>query len=337
MWTEIPKVEDIIKEVFTIEEKESFERLAIQVFHFQYQHNDLYRKYADLLGTTPKTVEELTSIPFLPISFFKTHTVQTTQFSPSLVFESSGTTGSQTSRHWVKEPFLYEASFRKGFEKFYGPIENYCFLALLPSYLERGNSSLVYMVKGLMEISRHPLNGFYLYDFDGLAATLTDLQQKRQKTMLFGVTYALLDFAEAFPMQLNNTIVMETGGMKGRKKELVRSEVHQELKNAFGLSAIHSEYGMTELLCQAYAAEEGRFFVPPWMKVFVREEDDPKALSGPLNKPKTGAISIIDLANLYSCSFIATEDLGTLYPDGSFEVLGRMDNSDVRGCSLLAV
>ena len=337
MWIEIPKAEDIIKEVFTIPDFDTFQRLALKVFHFQYQHNDLYRKYTDLIGAKPEAINDANSIPFLPISFFKTHTIQTTQFSPALVFESSGTTGSQTSRHWVKVPFLYETSFRKGFEKVYGPIEEYCFLALLPSYLERGHSSLVYMVKGLMDISNHPLNGFYLYDFAGLAATLTDLQQRGQKTMLFGVTYALLDFAEAYPIHLNHTVVMETGGMKGRKKELVRSEVHQVLKKAFGLPTIHSEYGMTELLSQAYATAEGRFFAPPWMKVFVREEDDPKALSGPLDKPKTGALSIIDLANIYSSSFIATEDLGTLYPDGSFEVLGRMDNSDVRGCSLLTV
>jgi hypothetical protein len=337
MWTEIPTAEDIIKELFTIENEAAFQQVALQVFQYQFQHNDLYRRYAELLGASPNTVNELTGIPFLPISFFKTHSVQTTNFTPSLVFESSGTTGSQTSRHLVKEPSLYETSFRKGFERFYGPIEEYCFLALLPSYLERGSSSLVYMVKGLMDISKHPQNGFYLYDFAGLAATLTDLERRGQKTMLFGVTYALLDFAEAHPIPLTNTIIMETGGMKGRKKELVRSEVHQALKDAFGLSTIHSEYGMTELLSQAYATEGGRFFAPPWMKVLVREEDDPKALTGPISKPKTGAISIIDLANLYSCSFIATEDLGTLHPDGSFEVLGRMDNSDVRGCSLLAV
>lgn len=337
MSIELPKAEDIIREVLAIDDATTFHRVALKVFRFQYANNALYRKYADLTGATPDGVKDIKDIPFLPISFFKSHTVQTTDFSPQVVFESSGTTGSQTSRHFVKEPSLYESSFTKGFERFYGPISEYCFLALLPSYLERGSSSLVYMVKGLMETSRHPLNGFFLYDHESLAAALSELQKRNQKTMLFGVTYALLDFAAAHPMPLNNTIVMETGGMKGRKKELVRSEVHDELKKAFGLSAIHSEYGMTELLSQAYSREGGRFYTPPWMKVLVREEDDPKAVFEAAQKPKTGALSIIDLANLYSCSFIAAEDLGTLHPDGSFEVLGRMDNSDVRGCSLLAV
>lgn len=337
MSIEIPKAEDIIKKVFAIEDAAAFNRVALEVFRYQYSNNELFCKYADLTGATPDGVKDIKNVPFLPISFFKSHAVQTTEFLPQLVFESSGTTGSKPSRHYVKDPSLYELSFTQGFEQIYGPISDYCFLALLPSYLERGSSSLVHMVRGLMDISRHPLNGFFLYDFEGLAASLSELQKRNQKTMLFGVTYALLDFAAAHPMPLNNTIVMETGGMKGRKKELVRSEVHETLKEAFRLSAVHSEYGMTELLSQAYAQAGGRFYAPPWMRVLVREEDDPKAVFEAGQAPKTGALCIIDLANLYSCSFIAAEDLGTLYPGGSFEVLGRLDNSDVRGCSLLAV
>lgn len=334
---ELPKQEDLIRKVFALDSEEAFRQVALNVFRYQYQHNELYRQYTDLTVSAPAEVNDIRSIPFLPISFFKTRNVQTTDFQPRLLFESSGTTGSQVSRHYIKEPDLYKSSFVKGFERFYGSIKDYCFLALLPSYLERGSSSLVYMVKELMDISGHPLNGFYLYDFEELAKKLSDLEKDHQKTLLIGVTYALLDFAAQYSLPLKHTILMETGGMKGRKKEMVRSEVHETLKAAFGLKSIHSEYGMTELLSQAYAKEAGRFFTPPWMKALLRDEDDPKSVSGTSATKKTGAINIIDLANLYSCSFIATEDLGTLHPDGSFEVLGRMDNSDVRGCSLLVL
>lgn len=337
MRIEIPKAEDLIRKLFAIDGAGAFEDVALEVFRYQYAHNELYRRYADLTASGPRQVKGISDVPFLPISFFKTHTVQTTAFSPQLVFESSGTTGSQVSRHYIKEPALYETSFIKAFEALYGPATDYCFLALLPSYLERGSSSLVYMVRDLMQQSRHPQSGFFLYDFEELAARLQYLDGSGQKTILIGVTYALLDFAAQHPMALENTIIMETGGMKGRKKELVRSEVHETLMQAFGVPSIHSEYGMTELLSQGYARGGGRFVAPAWMNVLVREEDDPKSVITKPARPRTGVMNIIDLANLYSCSFVATEDLGTLHPDGSFEVLGRIDNSDVRGCSLLAV
>lgn len=337
MCTEIPKAEDLISKLFAIDGDRAFEEVALDIYRYQYGNNELYRRYADLTASGPDRVKQVGDIPFLPISFFKTHPIQTNAFLPEIVFESSGTTGRQVSRHLVKDPSLYETSFTKAFEAFYGPATDYCFLALLPSYLERGSSSLVYMVKELMERSGHPLGGFFLYDFEALAARLAELERRGQKTLLIGVTYALLDFAAQYPMPLRNTIIMETGGMKGRKKELVRSEVHEALTHAFGVPSIHSEYGMTELLSQGYARGGGRFHAPAWMKVLVREEDDPRSVITATDRPRTGAINIIDLANLYSCSFIATEDLGTIHPDGSFEVLGRIDNSDVRGCSLLAV
>jgi hypothetical protein len=337
MWTEIPKAEDLIRKLLAIDGAAAFREAALDVYRYQYGNNELYRRFADLTASAPGQVSEVHDIPFLPISFFKTHAVRTTDFSPRIVFESSGTTGSQVSRHFVKEPALYESSFIRAFEAFYGPASDYCFLALLPSYLERGSSSLVYMVKELMERGGHPKSGFFLYDFKELATRLEELEGSGQKTILIGVTYALLDFAAQHPMPLRNTIIMETGGMKGRKKELVRSEVHEALIQAFEVPTIHSEYGMTELLSQGYAQGGGRFYAPAWMNVLVREEDDPKSVIEPLSGPRTGAINIIDLANLYSCAFIAAEDLGTIHPDGSFEVLGRIDNSDVRGCSLLAV
>lgn len=337
MCTEIPKAEDLIRKLFAINGDRAFEEVALDMYRYQYGNNELYRRYADLTASGPDRVKKVGDIPFLPISFFKTHPIQTNAFLPEIVFESSGTTGSQVSRHLVKDPSLYEASFTRTFEAFYGPATDYCFLALLPSYLERGSSSLVYMVNKLMERSGHPLGGFFLYDFEVLAARLAELESSGQKTLLIGVTYALLDFAAQHPMPLENTIIMETGGMKGRKKELVRSEVHEALRQAFRVPSIHSEYGMTELLSQGYARGGGRFVTPAWMNVLVREEDDPKSVITITDRARTGVMNIIDLANLYSCSFVATEDLGTLHPDGSFEVLGRIDNSDVRGCSLLAV
>ncbi|MEI6948313.1 acyl transferase [Paraflavisolibacter sp. H34] len=313
----------------------SFTEKALRAFAFQYAGNPLYERFAGALNCRPGTVRTIGQIPFLPISFFKSHNIATSSFTPEVVFESSGTTGSVNSRHLVRDAGLYEKSFVAAFEAAYGPITDYCILGLLPSYLERGSSSLVYMVKRMIEISGHPQNGFYLYDHRQLAQTLQRLEGAGQKALLIGVTYALLDFAEAFPMPLHHTIVMETGGMKGRKKELLRDEVHALLQGAFGLAHIHSEYGMTELLSQAYSKGHGRFYPPSWMRVLVREEDDPLAVAAATDRPLTGALNIIDLANLYSCSFIATEDVGRLYPDGSFEVLGRMDASDVRGCSLM--
>jgi Acyl-protein synthetase, LuxE len=312
-----------------------FEELALQVFHFQYQHNELYRRYVDTLHTDISSVTLVEQIPFLPISFFKTHAVRSGFTTEALLFESSGTTGQVPSRHYVKDAAIYLQSFRKGFEREYGPADQWCIVGLLPSYLERQHSSLVYMVDQLVRDSGHPLSGFYLYDHEQLAERLQQLEASGQRTLLIGVTFGLLDFAEAFPMPLSNTILMETGGMKGRKEEMTRAQVHAVLSDAFPGAPIHSEYGMTELLSQAYAKEEGIFECPPWMKVIVREEDDPFAVHQ--NKNTRGVINVIDLANLYSCSFIATEDAGRLYADGRFEVLGRVDHSEVRGCSLMAV
>lgn len=314
-----------------------FTNKAVQLFRFQYETNAVYKRFAEAINCHPEKVERLEQIPFLPISFFKQFTVTATAFAPQVIFESSGTTGTQTSRHFVKEVSVYEHSFFTGFEQQYGPVQDYCILGLLPSYLERGSSSLVYMVQKMMEKSGHPLNGFYLYNYEQLAETLKKTEAAGQKVLLIGVTYALLDFASAYPMPLKQVLVLETGGMKGRKKELLRTEVHNLLQQAFHLPQVHSEYGMTELLSQAYAKKNGRFFPPSWMKVCIREEDDPFAVYTTVPKPTTGAINIIDLANIYSCAFIATEDIGRLHPEGSFEVLGRMDNSDIRGCSLLAV
>ena len=254
-------------------------------------------------------------------------------FEPEKVFVSSGTSGMITSRHAVKSLDLYEKSFLNGFARFYGEIGEWCVLALLPAYLERENSSLVYMADRLIEASGHEDSGFYLYNYQELSHTIAKLEARGQKTLLLGVTFALLDFSEAFPQQLKHTVVMETGGMKGRGRELTRSELHKVLTLRLGVNEIHAEYGMTELLSQAYSAGNGRYFCPPWMKVYVRSEDDPLAVSA----IGTGILQVIDLANIYSCGFIATQDVGTVYADGSFEVLGRMDNSDLRGCSLLIV
>lgn len=327
---EIPKAADL--QVFAISGPEQFRSLALQVFRFQYHNNPVYRQYCNLLKTQPEAVSSVEQIPFLPIGCFKTHVVATTVYDPRIIFESSGTTGKASSRHFIRDEALYRKSFLQCFELFYGKPENYCILGLLPSYLERGNSSLVYMVQELVAGTGNPDSGFYLHDFERLSQTLQRLEQMRQKVLLIGVTYALLDFAERFPMALRHTIVMETGGMKGRRQELLREEVHHLLRNAFSIPAIHSEYGMTELLSQAYAKKDGKFQAPPWMRVLVREEDDPFIF---LPIGKTGGLNIIDLANLYSCSFIATEDIGALHEDGTFSVAGRQDHAALRGCSLL--
>jgi hypothetical protein len=311
----------------------SFDDRCLEMFRFQYQNNQIYRQWCDALGRNDSNVKTVEQVPFLPISFFKTHQVVITSFDPEIVFESSGTTGMISSRHYVKDTRLYKESFSKAFEQFFGQPSGYCILALLPSYLEKGSSSLVFMVDELVKQSGHELSGFYLYEHKQLAERLWHLEKAGQETILFGVTYALLDFAEAFPLQLKNTIIIETGGMKGRKKEMTRSEVHGILKTQFGLPAIHSEYSMTELLSQAYSKGEGKFVCPPWMKILLRSEDDPLELY----RSGRGVINVIDLANIYSCAFIATDDAGKLSDDGNFEVLGRIDNSDARGCSLLAL
>lgn len=330
---EIPKTDQWNKKVFAISNEDAFESIALEAYHFQYHNNLVYQAYCNALHKTPGVVKSVATIPFLPISFFKTHAVVSTHFEPELVFKSSGTTGATTSTHYVKSAALYEESFFKCFQQFYGAVENCCVLGLLPSYLERGQSSLVYMVQRLIEKSQHASSGFYLYDFEKLSSTLNELEAKGQKTILIGVTYALLDFAAQYPISLKNTIVMETGGMKGRKKELTRMELYDELKAAFGVAEIHSEYGMTELLSQGYSIN-GLFSTPPWMKVLLRDETDPLSIIRETSG-QAGAINVIDLANIYSCSFIATQDVGRIHENGSFEVLGRMDASDLRGCSLM--
>ena len=317
--------------IFTTEDT-GFEELALALFQFQYNQNPVYRQFVDLLDIDPYKVFGLDKIPFLPIDFFKSQRVATTTFHPETVFESSGTTQTIPSRHFVKDLCIYSQSFQAGFERSYGPIADWCILGLLPSYLEKKNSSLVTMVNELIRMSGNERSGFYLYDHENLSELITRLEQDGQKTLLIGVTFALLDFTEKYSFSLKYTTVMETGGMKGRREEMTRNEVHQLLKAAWNLQTIHSEYGMTELLSQAYSKADGIFECPPWMKVFIREEDDPFAIKN----MGRGLINIIDFANIYSCSFIATDDVGILHRNGNFEVMGRRDNSDLRGCSLMA-
>jgi hypothetical protein len=311
----------------------SLEDAALSLSAYQYAHNAVYRQWCDVLGKGAQPAAKLTDIPFLPVSFFKTQPVVTGVFEPAVIFESSGTTQSINSRHLVKDPLIYEQSFIKAFEQRYGAIKDWCVIGLLPAYLERQHSSLVYMVNSMIGLSEHPESGFYLYEHAQLHETLLALEAKGQKTLLIGVTFGLLDFAEAYPMQLKHTVVMETGGMKGRRAELTRYELHAYLQQQLGVSAVHSEYGMTELLSQAYSTGEGRFICPPWMKVVVRDEEDPLSVQ----LQGRGILNVIDLANIYSCAFIATDDVGTVYPDGSFEVWGRVDSSDIRGCSLMVI
>jgi len=313
----------------------SFEKLAFEVFRFQYKHNHVYKAYADMMKIIPEKVDRLSQIPFLPIQFFKTHSVKTTEFEPEIIFESSGTTQTINSHHFVKDLQCYRKSFQKAFEMNYGNANDWCIIGLLPSYLERKNSSLVFMVNELILQSRHGKSGFYLNEYDELYSALIELEKMGQKTLLVGVSFALLDFAEQYSIPLAHTIILETGGMKGRRKEVIKQELHDFLKARFEVNRIHSEYGMTELLSQAYSPGDGVFYCPPWMKILIRDEEDPLLVRGEAKEPLTGAFNIIDLANLYSCSFIATDDSGKLFADGSFEVMGRIDNSDIRGCSLL--
>jgi acyl-protein synthetase LuxE len=321
---------EIEDKIFTVEPAD-FEQLALEVFQFQYNNNAIYQQYVQALSIVGSGVKSVDQIPFLPIRFFKTTDIKTTVFEPEAVFESSGTTQTVNSRHYVKDINIYRRSFLQAWEQFYGPVQDWCVIGLLPAYLERQNSSLVVMVNDMIKLSQHAHSGFYLYEHEKLASVLQELENQGQKTILIGVTFALLDFAEKYPMPLQHTIVMETGGMKGRRREMTREEVHLLLNTAFQTHAIHSEYGMTELLSQAYSYGNGIFNCPPWMKVLARQDDDPLdvRVSG------SGVINIIDLANVYSCSFIATDDVGTVMPDGSFEVLGRIDTSDIRGCNLL--
>ena len=320
--------------IFNINNADDFEEVALDIFKFQYENNEVYRDFCIYLRKSPKNVSSSLEIPFLPISFFKTHKVTSTQKEPETIFTSSGTTQSTTSKHFVPDIELYEKSFLKAFELFYGMPKDFCILALLPSYLEREGSSLIYMVNSLIEKSGHPHSGFYLHNLEELHQKLKILESKGAKTLLIGVSFALLDLVEQFPSTLTNTIVMETGGMKGRRKELIREELHQILEKGLGVEHIHSEYGMTELLSQGYSKGNGIFETPPWMKIVTRDTEDPLSIQP---NGKTGGVNVIDLANLYSCSFIATQDLGKTHPNGTFEVLGRFDDSDIRGCNLMVL
>ncbi len=315
---------------------ESFESLALEIFQYQYANNAIYKQYVDALKIDVSTINTVIKIPFLPINFFKSLQVITGKFETTTVFESSGTGSLTRSKHFVKDISLYIKSLKIGFEKFYGPITEYCILGLLPSYQENENSSLIFMVNELMKISNHSQNAFCKND--NLFEKLKLLEENKQKVLLVGVSFALLDFAEMHQLSLSNAIIMETGGMKGRRVEITREEVHQKLKLAFGVDAIHSEYGMTELLSQSYSVENGIFCSPLWMKVFIRDEEDPMNVQNNIHKkPLQGALNIIDLANVHSCSFIASEDIGRLYSNENFEVLGRLDASELRGCSQLVI
>ncbi|UOK43442.1 MULTISPECIES: acyl transferase [Flavobacterium] len=321
-------------DIFHIASKKEFEKITLKVFRYQYDNNPVYKNFCNLLKKDKSNVKSIQEIPFLPIQFFKSHDVVSSSEPVQTIFTSSGTTGTITSRHMVTDLNFYEQSFRSGFSQFYGNIEDYVVLALLPSYLEREGSSLIYMAKDLIEGSNQPDSGFYLHNYDELIQKLTQLDQSGQNMILIGVTYALLDLIEKQNFQLKNTIIMETGGMKGKRKEIIREELHDILCKGFGVSKIHSEYGMTELLSQAYSLGDGIFECPPWMEILIRDTED--ALSY-VAEGKTGGINVIDLANINSCSFIATQDLGKKYPNHSFEVLGRFDNSDIRGCNLMVI
>ena len=320
--------------IFDIDDQKEFELRCLDVFHFQAASNPVYREFIHLLGRSAQGVQKLQDIPFLPIEFFKTKKVLSTTEKVVKTFTSSGTTGSIPSRHLITDLSMYEKSFTRGFELFYGSPGKYVILALLPSYLQRGGSSLVYMAHSLIKMSGSEKSGFYLDELDDLAEILEELDRAGKKVLLLGVSYALLDLVALKKFELSNTTVMETGGMKGRRKEMVREELHSELKKGFGVDRIHSEYGMTELLSQAYSKGQGLFRSPPWMKIMVRDAEDPFHY---LRPGQTGGVNVIDLANLNSCSFIATQDLGRLHEDGTFEILGRFDHSDIRGCNLMAV
>ncbi|MGG8495992.1 acyl transferase [Tenacibaculum sp. TC6] len=320
--------------VFNIQTEEDFKETALTVFKHQFTYNRVYRSFCDLLYIHPSDITSVEEIPFLPIQFFKTKQLLSSTQEVQEIFTSSGTTGSVTSKHLVTDVSWYEKSYLKGFEHFYGPIEEYVILALLPNYLERKGSSLIYMVNDLINRSEQPESGFYLHNLSELAETLIDLDGKGKKVLLIGVSFALLDLIEKYQFNLSNTVVMETGGMKGKRKELIRAELHELLKKGFGVPVIHSEYGMTELLSQGYSKGNGIFQCPPWMRVLTRDTEDALTL---LPKEKSGGMNIIDLANYNSCAFIATQDLGKVYNDLSFEIIGRFDNSDIRGCNLMVL
>lgn len=327
-----PDLNELRERVFRIGSDGDFNALALDLFHLHAAHNPVYREFIDALGVVADTVRSAEAIPALPIALFRSRKVLLEGCEPQVSFISSGTTGAFTSTHHVPWPEHYERSFVTSFHSVYGDPAEWRILALLPAYLERKGSSLVYMAEKLIAASNDIKSGFYLNDLDQLAETLRRSEKEGKKTLLLGVTFALLDLAERFPMPLRHTVIMETGGMKGRRPEIVREELHAILKRSFGVTSTHSEYGMTELLSQAWSTGDGLYRCPPWMQVRLRDINDPLS---PVGVGRTGGIDIIDLANVASCPFISTQDLGRVHADGSFEVLGRFDNSDVRGCNLL--
>ena len=317
--------------IFSIKDNDNFLEAALELYDYQSNNNQIFRKYISHYSS--RSINSLSDIPFIPVEFFRKHKVFSGSSPVEVIFESSGTTSGHASRHYVSDLGLYEESFSSAFRLFYGEPSGYCIFALLPSYTDRKNSSLVYMMKRLIEQSSHRRSGFYKDDPEHLIATIGEVKSEKKRILLLGVTFALLDLARNFSPDLAGTIVMETGGMKGRRKELIREELHSILKDHLNISSVHSEYGMTELMSQAYSKGEGVFFTPPWMKILIRDPHDPLSVSS--EPGVTGGINIIDLANINSCSFIATGDLGRLRDDGGFEILGRFDSSDIRGCSLL--
>ena len=330
------KKKDLISsaDIFSISNQKQFEKIALKIFRYQYENNQVYQEFCDYLKIEIHKVKTIQQIPFLPIQFFKSHAVLSNSNPIEATFSSSGTTGMITSKHLVTNVSLYEDSYRNAFSQFYGNIEDYVVLALLPSYLERDGSSLIYMVDDLIKLSNNPDSGFYLHNHEDLIQKLITLDNEGQNVILIGVTYALLDLVEKQKFNLKNTIIMETGGMKGKRKEMIREELHKQLCDGFGVNAIHSEYGMTELLSQAYSLGNGVFECPNWMQILVRDTED--ALTY-IPIEKTGGVNVIDLANINSCSFIATQDLGKKHINNTFEVLGRFDNSDIRGCNLMVL
>ena len=315
---------------FKIKSELDFKLNSIDLFKRQFNNNLIYNQYCKLLKIKLSDVKELNDIPFLPIQFFKTHKIISNQNKISHIFKSSGTGGIK-SINYVSNINNYIKSFRTCFEMFYGPIKNYVFLGLLPSYIEQKNSSLVFMVNNFIETSNHSESEFYLDNYNKLSSVLKDLGNKKKKIILFGVSYALIDFAKKYPVEMKNLIIVETGGMKGRKKEITRDELHLTLKKAFGTNHIHSEYGMTELFSQAYSFKNGKFINPPWMKTLIRNINNPLMVS----KFGRGAINIIDLANEHSCAFVATNDVGEVFKNKSYTISGRISEAEIRGCNLM--
>jgi phenylacetate-coenzyme A ligase PaaK-like adenylate-forming protein len=322
---------DLLHQITHLEQF-AFDEVALALFHYQYEFNEFYRRFVDYLGVKIQNISTIEAIPFLPIEFFKQEVIKTGNLQENIIFSSSGTTGQITSKHYVTNTDLYRLNVRSGFQYFYGAVSDYCFLALLPNYLEREGSSLVYMAEDFIEQSKYNNSGFFLYEQEKLVASLKKNQAEHIPTVLLGVSYALLDLAEAYTLDLSNVIVMETGGMKGNRKEITREELHAQLKDSFNIQQIHSEYGMTELLSQGYSKGDGIFYPAPSMKILCAEITDPLTMQ---QNGKNGVVQVIDLANIDSCAFIATQDIGVVYADGSFEIKGRLDNSDMRGCNLM--